>query len=325
MGNFTVVRIALASAVTAALCWALAAPGLAAAHPPCTIVGTRGSDVLHGTPGADVICGRGGNDTIIGGGGNDVLVGGAGEDTLEGGPGNDMLLGGAGADTLKGGSGRNLLRGGAGRNQCFGGIERGCEVPRAKGQGVEYPARAPRLGEEAHPCVEAWCHPQVEPQRDEQAPEFWFLEMGRSADIENGAATISFRADAWDNVGVTKATINLTAPDGSPWKSVPLTARDEFDSVGSVEVPQRSASTQSKASNSKTPPATRRGSIAPNWSPGSTKPNSPSTKAPTPKRRRSRASRSRPGRPPPAPGRSTSGSTWEPPTRAPVSSGRGSR
>jgi hypothetical protein len=240
MRNFTVVRIAFASGLALALCCALVAPGPATAQPRCTIVGTPGSDVLHGTPGADVICGRGGNDTLIGGGGDDVLVGGAGEDTLEGGPGNDMLLGGAGADTLKGGSGRNLLRGGAGRNECVGGIEHGCAVPKAKAQSVEIAPHAPLLGEEAHPCVADYCHPQVEPQRDEQAPEFWYLEMGRSADIEGAAASISLRANVWDNVGITKATVNVAAPDGSPWRSVPLTAQNEFAAVGSVEVPQGS-------------------------------------------------------------------------------------
>jgi hypothetical protein len=243
MRGFAAIRILFATAPALALCWALAAPGSAAAHPRCTIVGTPGSDVLHGTPGADVICGRGGDDTLIGGGGNDVLIGGTGEDTLEGGPGNDLLLGGAGADTLKGGSGWNLLRGGPGRNDCFGGIEHGCEVPKAKAQSIEpIPPHAPFLGEVAHPCVAEACHPQVEPQRDEQAPEFWYLEMSRrSADIENGDGSISFRADAWDNVGITKATVNVAAPDGSPWLSVPLTARDEFDVVGNVEVPQESA------------------------------------------------------------------------------------
>ncbi len=60
----------------------------------CTIVGTKGNDVLRGTAGDDVICGRGGDDVIRGLGGDDVLIGGPGDDILVGGPGNDDIVDG---------------------------------------------------------------------------------------------------------------------------------------------------------------------------------------------------------------------------------------
>ena len=88
---------------------------------PCTIVGTRGADVLRGTGGRDVICGLGGNDRLIGLGGNDVLIGGPGADDLSGGPGNDTLDGGRGPDRLFGGTGFDSLRGGAGDDLLDGG------------------------------------------------------------------------------------------------------------------------------------------------------------------------------------------------------------
>jgi hypothetical protein len=66
----------------------------------CTIVGTKGNDVLEGTAGNDVICGLGGKDVIKGLGGNDTINGGADNDTaLLGGDGNDTIIGGAGYDT----------------------------------------------------------------------------------------------------------------------------------------------------------------------------------------------------------------------------------
>ncbi|HYT30878.1 MAG TPA: hypothetical protein VEN82_08875, partial [Actinomycetota bacterium] len=80
-------------------------------QPACTIVGTRGDDVLTGTDGRDVICGGGGNDAISGLGGNDVIFGGSGDDTIDGGPGTDVLVGGPGADRLMGRGGADLLNG----------------------------------------------------------------------------------------------------------------------------------------------------------------------------------------------------------------------
>jgi len=82
-------------------------PGWGAA---CTIVGTKGRDVLRGTAKDDVICGKGGNDVLYGLRGNDVLRGGAGADRLLGGPGNDKLDGGLGRDVLDGGAGADLAR-----------------------------------------------------------------------------------------------------------------------------------------------------------------------------------------------------------------------
>lgn len=80
-------------------------PHLAAGHSPdlskrCTIVGTKGADVLSGTQGRDVICGRGGNDTISGSGGADIIRGGRGADLLQGDGGRDVLQGGRGNDWL---------------------------------------------------------------------------------------------------------------------------------------------------------------------------------------------------------------------------------
>jgi subtilisin family serine protease len=72
---------------------ALAAVG-AARSSACTIVGTRGNDVLRGTSGADVICGRGGADRLYGRGGRDVLLGGRGADVIDGGRGRDTCRSG---------------------------------------------------------------------------------------------------------------------------------------------------------------------------------------------------------------------------------------
>ena len=82
-----------------------------AARPPggCTIVGTRGNDVLIGTPRKDVICGLGGNDTLIGKGGADVLIGGPGRDIASGRAGKDRIVGGAGADRILGGAGSDAI------------------------------------------------------------------------------------------------------------------------------------------------------------------------------------------------------------------------
>jgi hypothetical protein len=81
---------------------------------PCTIIGTRGDDLLSGTPGDDVICGLAGNDSLTGGSGHDLLRGGLGNDSLRGTVGSDLLSGGLGADTLLGGSGADVYSGGAG-------------------------------------------------------------------------------------------------------------------------------------------------------------------------------------------------------------------
>ena len=95
----------------------------------CTIVGTRGPDVLTGTPGRDVLCGLDGNDRITGRGGNDIIDAGAGKDVVDGDVGNDRIDGGAGtdslygqggADLLSGGSGLDILQGGAGGDRVYG-------------------------------------------------------------------------------------------------------------------------------------------------------------------------------------------------------------
>lgn len=82
----------------------------------CTIVGTRGNDVLRGTSGDDVICGFQGDDAIVGLGGRDVIVGGRGNDRIDGGAGADELMGGRGADLVTGGPGPDVVRGGRGRD-----------------------------------------------------------------------------------------------------------------------------------------------------------------------------------------------------------------
>ncbi|MFY0406527.1 calcium-binding protein [Solicola sp. PLA-1-18] len=121
------VATALLSAVTGGLLLVALTPGPAQAVTrtssgvTCTIVGTKGRDVLKGTSGRDVICGRGGNDVINGRGGNDVIDGGAGNDRLTGSTGNDVLVGGAGRDTLVGSGGKDRLTGGSGDDRLVGG------------------------------------------------------------------------------------------------------------------------------------------------------------------------------------------------------------
>lgn len=83
-------------------------------HPPCTITGTPGDDVLVGTAGDDVICGLAGRDRLAGGDGRDVLVGGDGGDRLQGGDGDDVLGGGVGPDVLDGQAGADVFDGGDG-------------------------------------------------------------------------------------------------------------------------------------------------------------------------------------------------------------------
>lgn len=87
----------------------------------CTIVGTRGPDVLTGTPGRDVICGLGGNDRIDGRGGADIIDAGAGRDVVYGDAGVDRIYGGAGNDSLYGQGGADVLSGGLGGDRVQGG------------------------------------------------------------------------------------------------------------------------------------------------------------------------------------------------------------
>lgn len=84
----------------------------------CTIIGTRGADLLRGGPDRDIICGLGGNDEIWGLEGDDVIDGGTGNDRLYGGEGNDLIIGGTGNDILEDSDGDNQFdtRGG-GRNR----------------------------------------------------------------------------------------------------------------------------------------------------------------------------------------------------------------
>lgn len=86
------------------------------AGPACTIVGTRGGDVLRGTPRDDVICGLQGDDAIVGLGGADLILGGRGNDRIDGGRGADELVGGRGADLVTGGPGADVVNGGRGRD-----------------------------------------------------------------------------------------------------------------------------------------------------------------------------------------------------------------
>jgi Ca2+-binding RTX toxin-like protein len=89
----------------------------------CTVVGTRGPDVLTGTTGRDVICALDGNDRINGLGGNDIIDAGAGKDVVDGGAGNDRIDGGAGNDSLHGQGGVDVLRGGSGPDSLQGGAD----------------------------------------------------------------------------------------------------------------------------------------------------------------------------------------------------------
>ncbi|HZR79948.1 MAG TPA: carboxypeptidase regulatory-like domain-containing protein [Candidatus Binatia bacterium] len=88
-----------------------------------TIVGTRGSDVIHGTDGPDVIVGGAGNDEIDGGDGDDTICGGGGDDDLDGGKSNDYLNGGGGNDVLRGRAGNDILRDAGGSDTLLGGSE----------------------------------------------------------------------------------------------------------------------------------------------------------------------------------------------------------
>jgi Ca2+-binding RTX toxin-like protein len=87
----------------------------------CTVIGTRGRDVLVGTSGRDVICGLRGDDEIHGGGGDDVIAGGTGNDRVFGGRGKDRLYGEAGDDRLYGGRGRDRIFGAGGADRLSGG------------------------------------------------------------------------------------------------------------------------------------------------------------------------------------------------------------
>ncbi|HWH21523.1 MAG TPA: hypothetical protein VN671_13385 [Solirubrobacterales bacterium] len=240
MRLFKVVNVSFALLLAAmALCCALAAPAGAAQPKKCTIVGTPGPDVLHGTPGADVICGRGGNDVLVGLGGNDILIGGAGNDKLEGGAGDDLLIGGGGADRLDGGAGKNLLRGGGGANYCSDGTARGC----AKGPAAEHgkhrikaPRRfqAPAVG-----CAPNCTAPTpTAPQPDTEPPVFSYLRVDRSLDLTHGSGQIGIDVDAWDTRGeVASVTVNVAAPDGSPWRSVSLSKLYQLGWHASLPIP----------------------------------------------------------------------------------------
>ena len=82
-----------------------------------TIIGDRGSDVLHGTSDRDVIVSKGGDDVIRAGGGRDLICAGGGEDRIFGERGDDRIKGGNEADVLHGGEGDDLLDGGRRNNE----------------------------------------------------------------------------------------------------------------------------------------------------------------------------------------------------------------
>ena len=67
-------------------------------EPGCTLLGTRGDDILVATAGVDVICGFGGDDVIIGAGPGDVILAGPGDDVLLGTEGVVLAVGGPGTD-----------------------------------------------------------------------------------------------------------------------------------------------------------------------------------------------------------------------------------
>jgi hypothetical protein len=245
MKNLRLVRFFRATIVLIALAGfaAVAIPTSAvAAAPHCTVVGTPGPDVLHGTPGADVICGLGGNDVIRGAAGNDILRGGAGNDRLDGGPGNDLLLGEAGRDILDGGPGRNLLRGGPGDNTCMPGAhDCGGDSKARASSGVRaassYPGgpTAPFPSTEPPPCT-VEC-PPTGPPPDVIPPTFDWLEMTPSVELGNGGGTVDLLVSAWDASGdIVSVTVNIAAPDGSPWRSIALERSDVFDWTGSVAI-----------------------------------------------------------------------------------------
>jgi RTX calcium-binding nonapeptide repeat (4 copies) len=240
-------RALILLAALAAATVAMSGVASAAAAPRCTVVGTPGPDVLHGTARADVICGLGGNDVIRGAAGNDILRGGAGDDRLAGGPGDDLLLGDAGGDILDGGSGRNLLRGGAGSNTCV--PEARCAVTSTARASSGNPAASPDPGEpppaptfpspfppsEPPPCT-VGCLP-AGPSQDVIPPTFEWLEMTRSVELGNGGGSIDLLVSAWDGSGdIASVTVNIAAPDGSPWSSIALQRSDEFDWHGSIPI-----------------------------------------------------------------------------------------
>jgi RTX calcium-binding nonapeptide repeat (4 copies) len=167
--------------------------------------------------------------------------------TIVGTPGPDVLHGTPGADVICGGSGRNLLRGGPGANTCRSGSESGCaRSPRAKAQQVEFPPRAPILGETGTPCTAAACFPSPPPP-DEEPPVLERLEATRSLDLAAGPGQIEIWASAWDagtptGLGeVASATVNFTAADGSPFASFALSHVEGMDWHGSLPVPAGSA------------------------------------------------------------------------------------
>ena len=93
------------------------------AYKTCSIVGTKGPDLLRGTARRDFICGLGGDDVITGGARNDALLGGRGDDVLHGGRGSDLVRGDAGSDVLNGGPRRDICLPGPGT-----GLRRSCEL-----------------------------------------------------------------------------------------------------------------------------------------------------------------------------------------------------
>jgi hypothetical protein len=249
MRIFKVVSLPFALVVAGLALWcALPAPA-GAAQSKCTILGTPGKDVLHGTPGADVICGRGGNDILAGAGGNDILIGGAGNDKLEGGPGDDMLIGGGGSDTLDGGAGQNMLRGGIGENHCRDGVEYGCPIeakatasavvpnPPTPPAPANPPTGPPSMWIVSEPCRPG-CDTPSPPPVDEQPPVFSRLRMGRSLDLAAGEDQIGIEVEAWDSLSeVASVTVDVAGPDGSPWRSLSLTADEVLNWQGLLEVP----------------------------------------------------------------------------------------
>ena len=109
----------------------------------CSVIGTRGDDLVVGTAADDILCGVGGNDVLRGGGGNDLLIGGPGTDRTDHsnagagvsvdlaagtatGQGADTLesiegaIGSASADVLAGDEGNNRLSGGGGDDRLVG-------------------------------------------------------------------------------------------------------------------------------------------------------------------------------------------------------------
>lgn len=97
----------------------------------CTIIGTRGRDVLVGSRGRDVICGLGARDGIRGRGGNDIIVGGGGNDRINAGRGADSIFGQGGADRIRGQGGDDRIFGGGRGDVLNGG--RGSDVLRGGG------------------------------------------------------------------------------------------------------------------------------------------------------------------------------------------------